>query len=449
MISHLHTAQNWIAQHPRHIMAGVAALLLGTGITAFGVAPLEAQIDDMPLRQLVEPIEPSTQLGSRSLEAPVPFVLHRSDTTLRFDTTASLLQRLGVSDTSAQQFLSANPIAAQLLRGPSGKLVTAEANDNQQLLRLVARWVPSESNNSATPPSHYQRLVVERTVTGFVARTESAEFNTSLRMASGTIRTSLFAATDAARLPDSVASQLADLFSSDIDFRRDLRQGDTFSVVYEALEADGELLRFGRMISAQFINNGRTHQAMWFQEPGQRGGYYTLDGESMRRAFLASPLAFSRVSSGYGMRFHPVHGDRRPHLGVDYAAPTGTPVRSVADGVVSFVGRQGGYGNVVFIQHRDNKVTVYAHLSRMDVRNGQRVSQGDNIGAVGCTGTCTGPHLHFEYRHNGRHLDPLILARDKSGEPISRQARAAFTQAAAEVRQQLAQAATSQVASAE
>ena len=449
MISHLHTAQNWIAQHPRHIMAGVAALLLGTGITAFGVAPLEAQIDDMPLRQLVEPIEPSTQLGSRSLEAPVPFVLHRSDTTLRFDTTASLLQRLGVSDTSAQQFLSANPIAAQLLRGPSGKLVTAEANDNQQLLRLVARWVPSESNNSATPPSHYQRLVVERTETGFVARTESAEFNTSLRMASGTIRTSLFAATDAARLPDSVASQLADLFSSDIDFRRDLRQGDTFSVVYEALEADGELLRFGRMISAQFINNGRTHQAMWFQEPGQRGGYYTLDGESMRRAFLASPLAFSRVSSGYGMRFHPVHGDRRPHLGVDYAAPTGTPVRSVADGVVSFVGRQGGYGNVVFIQHRDNKVTVYAHLSRMDVRNGQRVSQGDNIGAVGCTGTCTGPHLHFEYRHNGRHLDPLILARDKSGEPISRQARAAFTQAAAEVRQQLAQAATSQVASAE
>ena len=117
--------------------------------------------------------------------------------------------------------------------------------------------------------------------------------------------------------------------------------------------------------------------------------------------------------------------------------------------MVSFVGRQGGYGNVVFIQHRDNKVTVYAHLSRMDVRNGQRVSQGDNIGAVGCTGTCTGPHLHFEYRHNGRHLDPLILARDKSGEPISRQARAAFTQAADEVRQQLAQAATSQVASAE
>jgi murein DD-endopeptidase MepM/ murein hydrolase activator NlpD len=449
MNSHLHIVQQWIAQHPRHIMSGMAALLLGTGITAFGVAPLEAQIEAIPLRQLVEPISPATDFLSQSLEAPVPFVLHRSDTTLRSDTVAGLLQRLGVADSAAQQFFASNPVAAQLLRGPAGKLVTAETNDNQQLLRLVARWVPHETDNTATPPSHYQRLVVERSDSGFTAQTQAAEFNTSLRMASGTIRSSLFAATDAARLPDSIASQLADLFSSDIDFRRDLRQGDTFSLVYEALEADGELLRFGRLVSAQFINNGRTHQAMWFQEPGKRGGYYTLDGESMRRAFLASPLAFSRVSSGYGMRFHPVHGGRRPHLGVDYAAPTGTPVRTVADGVVTFAGRQGGYGNVVFIQHRDSKVTVYAHLSRINVRNGQRVGQGDNIGAVGCTGTCTGPHLHFEYRHNGRHLDPLLLARDKSGEPISRQARAAFEQAASMVRQQLAQAATSQVASAE
>jgi murein DD-endopeptidase MepM/ murein hydrolase activator NlpD len=449
MISYLQTAQHWVIQHPRHLMGAVAALLLGTGITAFGVAPLEAQINDMPLRQLVEPVTPASQGHLASTAAPTSFILHRSDTTQRSDTVVSLLQRLGVSDREAQQFFATNPIASQLMRGPAGKLVTAETDDQQQLFRLVARWVPSELDNASTLTSRYQRLVVQRNPSGFVAYSESAESNTTLRMASGTIRSSLFAATDAARLPDSIASQLADLFSSDIDFRRDLRQGDTFSVVYEALEADGELLRFGRMLSAQFVNNGRVHQAMWFQEPGKRGGYYTLDGESMRRAFLASPLAFSRVSSGYGMRFHPVHGDRRAHLGVDYAAPTGTAVRSVADGVVSFVGRQGGYGNVVFIQHRDNKLTVYAHLSRMDVRQGQRVSQGDNIGAVGCTGTCTGPHLHFEYRQNGRHLDPLTLARDKSGEPISRQARAAFQEAATQVRQQLAQAATSQVASAE
>ena len=449
MISQYKQAPLWLQKHPRRVTAGVAALLLGTAVTAFGVAPLEAHIEHMPLRQLVEPIHTATPVWGQSLEAPVPFVLHRSDTTLRTDTLASLLQRLGVVDSVAQQFLRTDPAAAELLRGPAGKLVSVETTDDQQLLRLVARWVPTVTNRSAEESNQYQRLVVDRSDAGFTAQLEIAELSPTLRMASGTIQSSLFGATDAARIPDSIASQLAEVFSADIDFRRDLRQGDTFSVVYEALEADGELLRFGRMVSAEFVNKGRSHQVMWYQEPNKSGAYYTLEGESLRRAFLASPLAFSRVSSGYGMRFHPVHGVRRPHLGIDYAAPTGTSVRTVADGTVTFAGRQGGYGNVIFIQHRDNKVTVYAHLSRMNVRNGQRVSQGDNIGAVGCTGTCTGPHLHFEYRHNGRHLDPLILARDKSGEPISRQSRAAFNASAVLVRQQLAQAATTQVASAE
>lgn len=427
----------------------MAVVLLGTGVTAFGVAPLEAQIEQIPLRELVQPIEPATQIWGQSVEAPVPFVLHRSDTTLRTDTLSSLLQRLGVVDTVAQQFLRSDPSAAELFRGQAGKLVTAETTDDHQLLRLVARWAPPVTHATSQEALQYRRLVVERTAAGFVAQIESAELHTTLRMASGTIQSSLFAATDAVRLPDSIASQLADVFSNEIDFRRDLRRGDTFSVVYEALEADGELLRHGRMVSAEFVNQGRAHQVMWFQEPNKAGAYYTLEGESMRRAFLASPLAFSRISSGYGMRFHPVSGVRRPHLGVDYVAPTGTPVRTVADGVVNFAGRQGGFGNVIFIQHRDNKVTVYAHLSRMHVRQGQRVTQGDTIGAVGCTGTCTGPHLHFEYRHNGRHLDPMILARNQPGEPISQSSRAAFDQAATQVRLQLAQAASSQWASAE
>ena len=427
----------------------MAVVLLGTGVTAFGVAPLEAHIEQIPVRQLVEPIEPATQTWGQSVESPAPFVLHRSDTTRRTDTLSSLLQRLGVVDTAAQQFLRSDPSAAELLRGPAGKLVTAETTDDQQLLRLVVRWAPSVANDASQEAQQYQRLVVERSPGGFVAQIESAELNTTLRMASGTIQSSLFAATDAVRLPDSIASQLADVFSNEIDFRRDLRRGDTFSVVYEVFEADGELLRHGRMVSAEFVNRGRAHQIMWFQQPNKPGAYYTLEGESMRRAFLASPLAFSRISSGYGMRFHPVSGVRRPHLGVDYVAPTGTPVRTVADGVVNFAGRQGGFGNVIFIQHRDNKVTVYAHLSRMHVRRGQRVTQGDTIGAVGCTGTCTGPHLHFEYRHNGRHLDPMILARNQPGEPISQQHRAAFDEAATQIRQKLALASGSQWASAE
>ncbi|WP_180682184.1 M23 family metallopeptidase [Tepidicella baoligensis] len=431
-------------QHPKRFMTGLGAILLGTGVTAFGIAPLEADIDQMPVRQLVETVQPGVLSAQSAFEAPVPFVLFRTDVTRREDTVQSLLQRLGVNDAEAQQFLRRNSTAAELLRGRAGKLVRAETDDNQQLIRLTARWIVNDNAD------HYQRLVIERQADGFEARIEQSEFTSSVRLSSGVIRSSLFAATDAARLPDSIASQLADLFSADIDFRRDLRAGDTFSVVYEALEADGELLRYGRLLSAEFVNKGKTHQVLWFEEPGKKGAYYTFDGESTRRAFLASPLAFSRISSGYGMRFHPVHGGRRPHLGVDYAAPTGTPVRTVGDGTVQFAGWQRGYGNVVFIQHRQDKVTVYAHLHRIDVRRGQRVEQGDLIGQVGCTGVCTGPHLHFEYRVRGEHRDPLIIAREGGGgEPVSAKARPAFNEAAQAMRLKLASANTIVQASAD
>lgn len=431
-------------QHPKRFMAGLGAILLGTGVTAFGIAPLDAEIDQMPVRQLVESVQPGALSVQSALDAPVPFILFRSDVTRRDDTVQSLLQRLGVNDTEAQQFLRQNTAATELLRGRAGKLVRAETDDNQRLIRLTARWIVNDNDN------HYQRLVIERQAEGFGARMEQSEFTSSVRLSSGVIRSSLFAATDAARLPDDIASQLADLFSAEIDFRRDLRAGDTFSVVYEALEADGELLRYGRLLSAEFVNKGKSHQVLWFEEPGQKGAYYTFNGESTRRAFLASPLAFSRISSGYGMRFHPVHGGRRPHLGVDYAAPTGTPVRTVGDGTVQFAGWQRGYGNVVFIQHRQDKVTVYAHLHRMDVRKGQRVEQGDLIGQVGCTGVCTGPHLHFEYRVRGEHRDPLVIAREGGGgEPVSAKARPAFDQAAQAMRQKLASASSIVQASAD
>ena len=430
-------------KHPKRVMAGLGALLLGTGVTAFGVAPIDAEVDNMPVRQLVEsvPIAPTT-LGA--LDAPVPFVLFRSDVTRRDDTIQTLLQRLGVNDADAQQFLRRHPAAADLLRGRAGKLVRAETDDNQRLLRLTARWLPSET------ATQFQRLVVERKGDAFEARTETGEFTSSVRLSSGTIQSSLLAATDAARLPDHIASQLADLFAGQIDFRRDLRAGDSFSVVYEALEADGELIRYGRLLSAEFVNKGTSHQILWFEPPGQKGAYYTFDGESTRRAFLASPLAFSRISSGYGMRFHPVHGGRRPHLGVDFAAPTGTPVRTVGDGVVQFAGWQRGFGNVVFVQHRQNTVTVYAHLHRIDVRKGQRIEQGDLVGQVGCTGVCTGPNLHFEYIVGGQHRDPLVIAREGGGsEPIAAAHREAFNQAASEMRLKLASAATIVQASAD
>lgn len=430
-----------IRRHPRRLTAGVGALLLGTGVTAFGIAPLAPDAARLPVSQVVETLN-IAPLTADTLAAPVPLTLYRSDTVRRDDTAQTLLKRLGVGDREAETFLRKDSTARQLLAGRTSKLVQAETSDRGELLRLTARWLPNDERS-------FNRLVVERTPQGLGARMETGELTASARLASGTIRSSLFAATDAVNLPDSVAVQLAEIFSSDIDFRRDLRQGDRFSVVYEALEADGEPLRSGRVLSAEFVNNGRAHQAVWFGDEGQRGAYYGFDGQSSRKAFLSSPLEFSRVSSGYGMRFHPVLGRQKAHLGVDYAAPTGTPVRTIADGVVSFAGWQRGYGNVIEVSHRDRKSTLFAHLSRINVKKGQRVEQGEFIGAVGSTGLSTGPHLHFEFRDNGVHQDPLEVARQSENIPINPALRGQFDTVAQEQRLKLSAAATLQQASAE
>jgi len=212
--------------------------------------------------------------------------------------------------------------------------------------------------------------------------------------------------------------------------------------VYETLEADGEALRTGRVVSAQFENAGRTLQAFWFQEPGQRGGYFDAQGHSQERAFLASPMEITRITSTFKMRLHPVFNTWRAHTGVDYGAPTGAPVRVVGDGVVDFAGTMNGYGNVIRVEHGNANSTLYAHLSRIDVRKGQRVERGQRIGAVGSTGWATGPHLHFEFREGGALKDPLEVARRYApAQELTAQARARFNQVARSMQSQLAMAA--------
>jgi murein DD-endopeptidase MepM/ murein hydrolase activator NlpD len=212
--------------------------------------------------------------------------------------------------------------------------------------------------------------------------------------------------------------------------------------VYEALTADGEPITWsagtGRILASEFVNGGKTHEAVWY-ETGEngKGAYFDFSGRSMKRAFLASPLEFSRVSSGFAMRFHPILQKWRVYLGVDYAAPTGTAVRTVGDGVVTFAGRQGGYGNVVEVKHRDNRSTLYAHLSRIDVRNGQAVEQGDRVGAVGSTGWSTGPHLHFEFRVAGQHQDPQLIAKASENLTIAPEQKGQFAAIAETLQTQL------------
>jgi murein DD-endopeptidase MepM/ murein hydrolase activator NlpD len=259
-----------------------------------------------------------------------------------------------------------------------------------------------------------------------------APIESRISMKSGVIRSSLFAATDLAGIPDAVGLQLADIFGGDVDFYRDLRKGDRFAVVYEEQQLAGLPLRTGRVLAAEFTNHGKTYRAVYFGK-----GYYTPEGKNLRKAFLRAPLAFSRVSSGFGMRKHPLHKNWSAHKGIDYAAPAGTRVRAVGDGVVEFAGAKGGYGNVVILRHGGQYSTVYAHLSRLapGVKRGARIAQEDAVGFVGQTGWATGTHLHYEFRVAGEARNPFSIAMP-SAQPVAAQELPAFRgQAAAYISQ--------------
>jgi murein DD-endopeptidase MepM/ murein hydrolase activator NlpD len=436
-----------LVKHPKRIAGSFALVLLGTGVTAFGVAPLAPDAADLPVQQIVETVQALPAQSQLDALLDHPFNLYRTEVTRSSDSAESLLRRLNIDDADAAAFLRKDSNARALLIGRAGKTVTAETTGNQRLLKLSMRWATDDD-------TQFSRLVIDRKGNTFTSRIESAPYTISTRMASGNIKSSLFAATDDANIPDAVATQIAAIFSGDIDFHRSLRKGDRFSVFYETLEADGEAIKTGKVLSTEFVNNGKAFQAMWFNDPAQpvstlktnskapKGAYYALDGQSLRKAYLASPMAFSRISSGFKMRFHPILNTWRNHLGVDYAAPTGTAVSSIGDGVVDFAGVQNGFGNVVFINHKAGHTTVYAHLSRILVKRGERVSQGQNIGAVGSTGWATGPHLHFEFRVNGQQQDPTLLAQRSESLPLTASSMPAFKQLAGTVRQQLQIAST-------
>ena len=411
-------ANDAASRHPRRLTAAVVGLLSSFAITAFGIAPLAPDAALLPQRLVTEEVaiqgldHQLDQLALQTLE------LHRNDVTRASDTVDTLLRRLGVSDPMAAAFLRQDRDARRLIDGRGNQMVQVRTAADGSLLELVARLPALEA---ARRDSHFTRLTVSRSDAQFTSRLETAALVPQVRLGSGTIRTSLWAATDEARLPDAIATQLIDIFSGDVDFHRQLRNGDTFSVVFEALTADDQPIAWGdatgRVLAAEFVNNGKTLQAVWFQDRSiGKGAYFGLDGKSRRKPFLASPLEFSRITSGFAMRFHPILQDWRAHNGVDYSAPVGTAVRAVGDGKVLFAGRQNGYGNLVQIEHGNGKSTVYAHLSRIDVHEGQHIDQGQRIGAVGATGWATGPHLHFEFRINGQFVDPLRVARAAEAE---------------------------------
>jgi murein DD-endopeptidase MepM/ murein hydrolase activator NlpD len=260
--------------------------------------------------------------------------------------------------------------------------------------------------------SSEQTLLISRHEERFHTQIIEHPIEVRITHASGVIDSSLFLAGQQAGLSDNIIMEMANIFGWDVDFALDIRKGDSFSLLYEERYLDGEKLRDGRILAAEFNNRGQDFQAVLFTDPEGRSQYFSPDGKSMRKAFLRSPVDFRRISSNFQReRYHPVLGERRPHRGVDYAAATGTPIKAAGDGRVIFRGKQGGYGNTVILQHGNNITTLYAHMSRFQkgVTNGTRVRQGQVIGYVGMTGLATGPHLHYEFRINGVHQNPLTV----------------------------------------
>jgi len=436
----LATAESFAARHPRALTTAVVGLLGGFAVTAFGIAPLAPNAADLPQRTIAETVQPAGDMDAQLAElAAFQLTLSRNDLTRSSDTADSLLKRMGAFDPAVTQFLRTDSVASRVLQGRAGKMVQISADPSGRVEKLVARFPAEKTEQQAT---HFSRLTVSRDALGLNARIETVPLQAQTRLGSGNIRTSLFAATDEARIPDAIASQMADMFSGDIDFHRELRKGDRFSVVYEAMTADGEPLSWdsagARVLAGEFVNNGRTYQSIWFKDAvSGKGSFYAFDGTSKRRAFLASPMEFSRITSGFAMRFHPILQSWRRHLGVDYGAPTGTAVRTVGEGVVEFAGWQNGFGNVIHVRHSGDRTTVYAHLSRIEVKKGQRIDQGQRIGAVGATGWATGPHLHFEFRVRGVHQDPRVIARASEAITLPNYAKVQFKQTVAAVKAQL------------
>lgn len=390
----------------------LAALLPLFGmVTAYGIAP-DTDTRDIPVQTLIENL-PLPQLAPVEADQ-VAQVFHLEERVLSGETLGALLSRLGVSTQDSALLMSQS--AAQIGRSlRSGQRVQAEVSEQGELLQLRLTGADGTLNR------------ISRQADGFVLDQPEVALETRVIMRSGRIESSLFAATDAASLPDSVAVKMADIFGTQLDFRTDLRKGDTFSIIYEMAYRNGEPTGEGKILSAEYVNAGKAHRAVLYRSPSGKDEYYSPSGESLSKGFLRSPLEFSRITSGFSnSRKHPVHGFHRRHTGTDFGAPTGTRIKAVGDAVVTFAGRKGGYGNLLILRHQNGYETYYAHLNGFakGIRRGASVGQGEIIGYVGATGTATGPHLHYEVRIGGQPRNPVTVKLPGSPPlPVAQRAR--------------------------
>lgn len=388
----------------------VSSLPLFGVVAAFGLAPDTNALNITPetITQAIVLPTPATVDDAGTYE--------RESVIQPGDTLSSALARLNVDDLEMQRLLATKGVRALAASIRPGKRIQATTTHDGQLLAIQF-----ERNDGTS-------MTVRRMNDSFVSEESNAVVETRVVMRSGRILSSLYGATDSAGIPDSIANQLAETFSTSMDFREDLRRGDTFSVIYTVDYRNGEPVAAGKLLAAEFINAGKPYRAVLFRDANGREGYYTPEGESLKKGFLRSPLEFSRVTSSFSnSRKHPVYGFHRAHTGVDFGAPTGTRVKATGDATVTFAGRKGGYGNLVILRHSNGYETYYAHLSAFapGTRPGRRVSQGQVVAYVGSTGASTGPHLHYEVRIAGKPQNPMTVKLPGSP-PLPAAQRAAF-----------------------
>lgn len=411
---------------PGDVAATVDASLPRSGVHERAAVQILEQLDKQP------PSVPRIASSNEGWEAVV---------VRRGDTLANMLTKLGLEPRTAHDLLALGGAAKELTRiYPGDRLEVRKSTTGNTLEALrytfesSARVLEIRLQDGTYQPT-LGDIPLEKRVT----------------TATASIDSSLFAAGQQAGLSDNLIMALADVFAWDVDFALDIRKGDHFTVLYEELYRDGQKVKDGAILAAEFTNDGRTHRAVRFDaSDGAAAGYYAVDGKAMRKAFLRSPVEFTRISSTFSMgRRHPVLNRIRAHKGVDYAAPTGTPIKATGDGKIAFIGVKGGYGKTVVVQHGSQYSTLYAHLSRFarGVKAGARIKQGQVIGYVGQTGLATGPHLHYEFLVNGAHRNPLTVALPHA-EPLPAEHRSAFSMLAEQRLAKLAQSQATRFASA-
>jgi murein DD-endopeptidase MepM/ murein hydrolase activator NlpD len=408
----------------RWILA-ISSLPLFGIYAAFGIAP-QTMTDTIATATVVEEITLPDAASTQPNVAEQHFWY--KDHVRRDDTLNNVLSRLNVHNRDAINFIRNDAVASEIASAlkPSHNM-EAQSDSDGNLISLEYQLDTDQFIN------------INQTTSGYTASKVIHKLESRPILKSAKIKSSLFGATDDANIPDDVAIQVAEMFESQIDFNTDLRRGDHFNVIYEGSYDEGELVKTGNVLAAEFVNNGKTYQAIGYRDAAGEMQYYTPDGKSLHKSFLRSPLEFTRVSSSFSTgRVDTIFERIKAHQGVDLAAPTGTRIKASGDAIVNFVGQKGGYGNVIVLKHENGVTTVYGHLSRFadGLHKGEKVAQGDLIGFVGMTGLATGPHLHYEFMVNGEHRDPMTVALPKA-DPITGQNKVAFDAVSRELSAQI------------